>query len=69
MILGLEPRLKKKLYEVYMKLITTANSKSVEIELINTIFKHFKEYEELYSQACHKLKGFIDNTDPNRKNE
>jgi len=67
MLLDLEPRLKKKLYESYLKLFSTVNAKSVEIELINTVFKHFKEYDDLYKTACYKLKAFIDSSDPNCK--
>ena len=66
-MLELEPRLKKKLCESYLKLFSTINAKSVEIELINTVFKHFKEYEDLYKRACFKLKAFIESPDPNCK--
>ena len=63
----LEPRLQKKLYEAYTKLFAQTTAKSVEIELISTVFKHFKEYEDLYKKACQKLKSFIENSDPNCK--
>lgn len=67
MLLDLEPRLKKKLYEAYTKLFAQITAKSVEIELISTVFKHFKEYEDLYKKACQKLKSFIESSDPNCK--
>lgn len=66
-LIDLEPRLKKKLYEPFLKLLSTNTAKSVEIELINVIFKHFKEFNDVYKSACHKLKSFIDSSDPNCK--
>jgi hypothetical protein len=44
-----------------------SSAKSLEYELITTVFNHFAEFSDLYNRACQLLKSFIDSTDPNRR--
>ena len=66
-MIHLEPRLKKKLIDLFSRGINSIKAKSVEYELISCILEHFKDYDALYSKACENLKSFIDNSDGNRK--
>lgn len=63
----MEPRLKKKIQDLFARGITNIKAKSVEYELISCILRHFKDYDMLYNKACENLKSFIDNSDGNCK--
>lgn len=64
-MIKLEPRLVKKLQEIYSNLLTTTSSKALEYELLNSIIEFFKEDAGLYELACDKLKIFIEHDDAN----
>ena len=63
----LEPRLKKKLSDVYLRILSTTSAKSLEYTLISSILRFFKDYTQLYNKASNALGTYIDNIDPNRK--
>lgn len=64
-MIKLEPRLVKKLQEVYSNLLSSTNSKALEYELLSSTIEFFKEDTGLYNLACDKLKYFIEHDDPN----
>lgn len=66
-MITLEPRLKKKLLDIYLKMFSTSQAKSLEYELIMTTFSHFSDASDLYQKACLCLKTFIESQDQNRK--
>ncbi|KAL4471701.1 hypothetical protein ABPG74_008594 [Tetrahymena malaccensis] len=64
-MIRLEPRLVKKLQEIYSNLLTTTNSKALEYELLNSVIEFFKDDASLYELACEKVKIFIEHDDAN----
>ncbi|GET86138.1 adaptor complex protein (AP) 3 delta subunit 1, putative [Leishmania tarentolae] len=63
----LEPRLGKKLVEPITNLINTTGAKSVQYECLLAVANGMSQVPSLKKLAAEKIRGFVEDTDPNLK--